>query len=340
MLLLFFGIFNTGVGQNTGIDKVKFFTDDELIQVTITADFKKMDKKNMRPDAEPIFFPAAITFFYPDSTVISDNAEVRIRGVFRKEECVTPPLMVNFKSPTAAALKKLGHLKLVRPCDISVYNEQLLLKEYLVYKIYNLLCEKSFRVRLIKLKCCYSSGKNKPISQFAFFIEDVDDMARRNHCYEIKSPKFQTEQTERKQMTLLALFQYMIGNTDWAIPLYRNVKLLRINKDSMSLPFVVPYDFDYCGLVNAAYAIPVPELEIANVKERLYRGFARTMEELRPALQLLQDKRYAIDSLITNFELLSAKNKKEMVSYLSEFYSAIANENNVKHLFIDNARKE
>jgi hypothetical protein len=331
---------NIGFAQNIVIDKTKFFTDEEVLHITLTADFKKMDKANLRPEAEPKFFPANICVHFPDSSVLSDDVEVRIRGVFRREECVTPPLLINFKTPAAVTFKKLGHLKLVRPCDITAYDEQLVLKEYLVYKIYNLVTEKSFRTRLVKMTFENTSGKNKIPTHYAFFIEDMDDVAKRNHCFEIKSPKFQTEQTERKQTTLLVLFQYMIGNTDWAIPLYRNVKLMRINKDSLSLPYVVPYDFDYCGLVNASYAIPVPELEIPNVRQRLYRGFARTMEELQPGLQILKDKRQAIDSLIVNFEPLSAKNKKEMISYLNDFYTAIENEKNIKHLFIDNARRD
>jgi len=340
LMTFFAGICNIVFAQHLPIDKSRFFTDEQLIQITLAADFKKMDKENLRPDKEPRFFPAAISFLYPDSSLLSDDVEIRIRGVFRREECVTPPLMINFKAPAAVTFKKLGHLKLVRPCDVTSYNEQLVLKEYLVYKIYNLVTEKSFRTRLVKITFQNTSGKNRTPTHYAFFIEEMDDVAKRNGCFEIKSPKFQTEQTERKQTTLLALFQYMIGNTDWAIPLYRNVKLMRINKDSMSLPFVVPYDFDYCGLVNAAYAIPVPELEIANVRQRLYRGFARTMEELQPALQILQDKRRAIDSLIVNFEPLSARNKKEMINYLDEFYLAIEDEKNIKHLFIDNARRD
>lgn len=340
LIPILIAICNIAIAQHFPVSKSNFFTDEQLIHITLAADFRKMDKENLKPDAEPKFFPANINFLYPDSTFVSDQVEVRIRGVFRREECVTPPLMINFKCPAAVTLKKLGHLKLVRPCDNTTYNEQLLLKEYLVYKMYNLVTEKSFRVRLVNLTCCSANGKIKIQPQYAFFIEDADDMAKRNHCFEITAPSFQTEQTERTHTTLLVLFQYMIGNTDWAIPLYRNVKLMRINKDSLSLPYVVPYDFDYCGLVNASYAIPVPELEIANVKQRLYRGFTRTLPELQTALQILKDKRQAIDSLINNFGPLSAKNKKEMLSYLNEFYTAIENEKNITHLFIENARKE
>jgi hypothetical protein len=248
--------------------------------------------------------------------------------------------MVNFKSPTAVTLKKLGRLKLVWPCGNTDYDEQLILKEYLVYKIYNLLTEKSFRVRLIKISYHDIKEKIKPRNQFAFFIEDVDDMAKRNNCVEVQPPRPHTEATNRQQTTMVALFQYMIGNTDWAVPLYRNIKLIRSKKDSLSLPFAVPYDFDYCGLVNARYAIPTPELPITSVRERLYRGFPRRMEELQAILQIFRLQRLAIDSLIMNFEPLEMNHKKEMTKYLHEFFRATEKERDINDIFIKQARRQ
>ena len=154
------------------------------------------------------------------------------------------------------------------------------------------------------------------------------------------SGKVNTEQTNRAQATLVGLFQYMIGNTDWAVPLNRNVKLLLDKTDSLSAPYIVPYDFDYCGLVNADYAVPVPELEIASVRDRLYRGFPRTMEELQATLQLFRDKKNAIYSLITNMEALSDYHRDDMIQYLDGFFLTINNEKKVKQIFIDHARKK
>ena len=35
----------------------------------------------------------------------------------------------------------------------------------------------------------------------------------------------------------------------------------------------IPYDFDFSGLVSAPYAGPPPELDIADIRQRLYRGY-------------------------------------------------------------------
>lgn len=315
-----------------------FFSEEEILKMQLNADLKKIMKEDKTKNNKTVFYPATLTYDISDSIKITEHVEIRARGEFRKASCYLPPIMINFKTSKPSILKKLGHLKLVWPCGKSEYEEQLLLKEYLVYKMYNLLTEMSFRVRLIRLSYSDTNNGLKPYTFFAFFIEDVDAMAHRNHCVETEGPRFHTEYTDRKQTTLVSIFQYMIGNTDWAIPLYRNIKLIRPEKDSFSFPYVVPYDFDYCGAVNADYAIPVEELGIATVRDRLYRGFPRTIEELQEVVALFKAKKSAMDSLIMNFEPLSEDNKKEMIQYLEDFYSIIENEKNIKRIFIQNAR--
>ena len=63
-------------------------------------------------------------------------------------------------------------------------------------------------------------------------------------------------------MTRVALFEYMIGNLDWSVPVRHNIKLIVPKEDSNAIAFPVPYDFDYSGLVKTDYAIPPPELEL------------------------------------------------------------------------------
>jgi hypothetical protein len=340
LLLLIILLTHTVVpAQTLAIDKKKFFTEEQPVEMTLTTDLKKLFTEKLKKDYKENALPATVTCVFADSIKVTETIEVRTRGEFRREECSIPPLMINFKVAQPGILKKLGQLKLVWPCEATNYNEQLVLKEYLAYKIYNLLTEKSFRVRLVKIAAYDSKERYKPFNFFAFFIEDVDDMAKRNNCKETGLLKINTEQTNREQATLVHLFQYMIGNTDWAVPLCRNTKLIQSKKDSLQPPFIVPYDFDYCGLVDADYAVPIPELEITSVRERSYRGFARTMEELKIALLLFTAQKAAIDSLINNFELLSEKNKKEMLHYLEDFYDTIAKDKNIKYIFIDTVRK-
>ncbi|MEO7767615.1 MAG: hypothetical protein ABIS01_09320, partial [Ferruginibacter sp.] len=194
--------------------------------------------------------------------------------------------------------------------------------------------------RLVKMEYHDIKERIKTRTNFAFFIEDVAEMAKRNNCVEVKNESFHTESTNRQHTTTVTLFEYMIGNTDWAVPLYRNIKLIRNEEDSSSRPFVVPYDFDYSGMVNAGYAIPVPELKISSVRERKYLGFGRTMGELQAALDPFRTQRKLMDSLITGFAPLQLKYKKEMTRYLNDFFNIVSKEKEIRNAFIYDAKKE
>jgi hypothetical protein len=317
------------------VNRTRFFKDDQLITVDISTDLKKLvSEKKINS-----YQPAKITFRFSDSTVISESITLSARGEFRRKNCFFPTMRLDFKSQASSRLASLKRLKLVNGCEKGSQYERLVLKEFLVYKIYNLLTDMSFRVRLLYVNYQDTRGKIKSYSQYGFLLEDVDDMAKRNKCYEVQKRAFDTEKTDRRQMTLVAIFQYMIGNTDWAVPNYHNIKLMRPVTDSISFPYVIPYDFDFCGLVDASYATPDEGLGTSSVKERVYRGFPRSMEELETTLSIFRDKRDEIKKLVMNFELLSLPYRNELMAYLDEFYLVISRKNLVEEAFIDNARR-
>ena len=122
-----------------------------------------------------------------------------------------PPLKLIFKNNVNAAFYHLKSLKLVSACKPNSYGEQNLLKEYIIYKIYNLITDKSFRVRLLNLRYQDSSSVKKPINEHAFLIEDIKEVAKRNQCIDYTSKFFATERTDRMQTTIVSVFEYMIG---------------------------------------------------------------------------------------------------------------------------------
>jgi hypothetical protein len=333
LLLLFAAVASAQSGR---IDSSRFFTDEKPIDLVLTTDLKGL----LSNKKENAYQPATITFTFADSSSIQEEVRVQTRGKFRLANCFMPPLRLNFRNNTSPKCKVLGKLKLVTGCGNTSEEEQLIIKEYLSYRIYNLLTEKSFRVRLLRIRYDDTRKKVKSYTQYGFFLEDVDDMASRNKCVEVETIRFLTESTDRRQMTLVALFEYMIGNTDWSVPNYHNIKLIRSKSDSVSLPFVVPYDLNHTGFVNAAYAVPSEELGIESVRDRLYRGFPRSMEELQETISIFNEKKDKIWSLINNCEWLSTRYRKDLLSYLSDFYNTINNKATVRHLFIDNARKQ
>jgi len=316
------------------IDPVKFFENDSVLDAKLTWDIGKLIKNSMKPE----YFPATFSCKIGDST-ISEQIRVMARGHIRKEICYMPPLRLNFHNTTSPKFYPLNSLKLVVTCWQNSNGDQLLFKEYLVYKIYNLISDISFRVRLMNLIYEDTNPKKKPASSYAFLLESEKALAKRNECKELKNVRSHAEYTNRKQMTIVAIFEYMIGNTDFGISVNHNSILIQPANDSTARPIVVPYDFDYAGLVDAYYAVPNEGLEIENVRTRLYRGYTRTQDEVNEALEVFKKQKEKIYSLVNNFTLLTEKNRKNIIEYLDDFYKTINNSNKVKDIFIDQARK-
>ena len=316
------------------IDSVKFFTDEGIVEMTLTTDIKKMQAEK----GVDMYQPATVHCKFPDSTSFEEQIQVAPRGHFRREYCAIPPIMMSFRNSTSPRLSPLGKLKLVIGCGTNGNDEQLLLKEYLIYRIYNQLEEKSFRVRLLKVNYRDSRGKVKPFSQYAFLIEDDKDMAERNNCVRKPKASYAMESTNREIMTKVAVFEYMISNGDWSVPNNHNIRLIHNKDNQYELPFAVPYDFDHSGFVNASYATPNELLGTESVTERVYRGFPRTMEELQKTLDVFRAKKNDIMKLISNFSPLNSRNKKEITDYINEFYDIIEDRRKVQTIFIDNAR--
>ncbi len=324
-------------GQSSSFNKDVFFNDTSVLKAVLVANMSKIYNYHGKKDID---YYATFTTTLPDSTKVDDRIILNIRGHFRLGFCYVPPIKLIFNYKKDSKLYSLKSLKLVNECKISNEFEQYLLKEYIVYKIYNLLSDMSFRVRLLNLTLQDSVGKKKTITEYAFLLEDIKTVAERNNCKELKVVKLPTEATDRKQMTMVAIFEYMIGNTDWAVSVNHNTRLISSIKDSLSRPFVIPYDFDYSGFVNTAYAVPDEKLDIENVRQRLYRGFPRSLSEVEEVVAVYKEKKDKIYSLINNFDLLTSASKMDMTNYLDEFYKIINDPQMLKNTFVDNARNQ
>ncbi len=323
----------SGYAQNSSVDRKQFFADSSIINATIVTNLSKVFNSKISAT-----FPAKFVTTLPDGTPVNEPIQLQMRGHFRRGYCYVPPLKVIFKSEKQSMLSSLKSLKLVSECKMSKIYDQYLLKEYVIYKIYNLITDMSFRVRLLNLTFEDSLGKKKPVTEHAFLMEDIKDLAKRNGCVEWKKGSVVTETTNRKHMTLVSIFEYMIGNTDWAVPVDHNIKLIVPEQDSTAKPYAVAYDFDYSGFVNTEYAVPDERLEIENVRQRLYRGFPRSMSEIKEALEVFQRQKGNIYATVKTFDLLSSSSKSEIVEYLDDFYDTIKDPKSVKSVFIDNAR--
>jgi len=119
----------------------------------------------------------------------------------------------------------------------------------------------------------------------------------------------------------------MIGNTDWQVGTYRNVRLVKTASNDKLL--VLPYDLDFSGMVNASYARPSMDYSLESVTDRYFMARNLDPEKLRGAVQRFQQSRTAFYALCQS-PLLSPKASREMTNYLDSFYKQITPEGELR----------
>ncbi len=320
--------------QNTTNPASTLFLRHEPIDITLIFDWKQLIKDKHKEAYQPAEFQC----YLEDSTYLESTIKLRPRGFFRRNYCQMPPLKLKFEDCDNPDLQKWDEQKMVNYCKKGFAYQQYIFSEYLCYRIFNLLTDNSFRVRLAKLTFKDSEGKKKIEESWGFLIEDVDVLARRLSGKEYEDVQVFTEQTEREQMTLVSVFEYFMGNTDWAVPVNHNIKLVKLDDPAKPRPLAIPYDFDYSGFVGATYAIPPEQLPIENVRERLFRGYCRSEAEFESVFDLFREKRPEITRLIENFEYLDKRVRKRLLGYTEEFYEVINNPRNVRWEFMEQCR--
>ena len=297
------------------------FDSDEVLHITLKGNIREVLQDR---SGDPKNYAVLLSYSIEPGSEKVIPVQIKTRGHFRriKENCTYPPLLIQFSKDGAklsSAFKEQAKLKLVMPC----MGDEYLIREWLVYKIYNLVTPKSFRARLVKVKLDDDKNK-KPIAPFyGILLEEEKQMAKRNQCVPVEK-KLQPEQTQADAFLSLAVFEYLAGNTDWSVQYLQNIKL--IAKDSNAVPVAVPYDFDHAGIVKTPYAVPAVELQINSVRDRRYRGYCVQNEKLfEPVIADYNRLKKGIYSLYTDCPLLDDKYIKSTTQYLDEFYATINN---------------
>jgi hypothetical protein len=285
---------------------------------------------NDRSD-NPRSYPLILSYQARNAVEISLSIQAKTRGHFRRTMggCTYPPLSLRFsKNDTLASsiFKEQRKLKLVMPCR----GDEYIIREWLAYKIYNLVTPQSFRARLVTIELNDTKKKKVTPPFYGMLLEEEQQMADRNHDVLIKRV-VRPEQTDQGSFIKMAVFEYLIGNTDWSVQ-YQNTKV--IAADSNAVPVAVPYDFDQSGLVNTPYAKPAQELELSSVKERRYRGYCiEEMERFDEAITLYNRIKPDIYKLYTDCTLLDPKYVKTTLQYFDEFYKIINDPSALKKEF-------
>ena len=308
------------------------FASNEPLAFSLTADFGQV-QGDRDPNGEKTY-PATIVVAQGTPGEQSIPVRIRTRGHtrLRRDFCTFAPLRVVFPvNPVGTVFEGQKSLKLGVHCrDASDYPEYTL-REYPVYRMFNLLTTNSFRARLADVR--YVDSKNgRAFVRGGLFIEDADDVARRMGGRVSDSTGTNEGQLDFGMTTLTTMFEYLVGNTDVSIRSLHNIRVV-LKPDGSRYP--VPYDFDFAGVVDAPYALPNPMLATSSVRERLYLGPCLTPAVLNLYLSRFRAAREALLAVYDSVPMLKPKSRADARSYLEGFYRRTETPGGMKRAFID-----
>lgn len=305
------------------------FADNSELAITLEAPFNTLvrtARRNTDEQAGELVLSGGERY----TILISPRGMSRRIGGF----CNFPPLRIDFENNELrnTIFRGQNKLKLTTHCRPNANYEQLYVLEYLAYRLYNEITPYSFRARPLRVTYHDTEGRRGEETHFGFFIEDEDDLARRNNrvALDIPTRTVTIAQLDGAAAARTALFQFMIGNLDWDMlqsaqdrDCCHNVRLLAPSDADRTAVVPAPYDFDHSGFVNAPYALPPEGLDVRNVRQRLYRGYCAHNGQLPEAIALFQSKREALNAVIEGETRLSADRRQTARRYLDSFFDVI-----------------
>jgi len=311
----------------------KFFTSEEPIPVTLT-----MNIKRVRGDKSEDSPWRAATLAYTDSAGKPVVIPIRLKthGIWRLKNCEFPPIRLNFNNDSTkhTIFHGLDQPKLTNYCRDNDDYEQYVLQEFQLYRIYRLLTPASHAVRLLRVTYVDSASGKPQTTRYAFIGEEAAPMAARLNGRILKTKGATPDDLEPYADVVLGFFQYLIGNTDFALSALHNAEIVGQETGNF-VP--VAYDFDFSGAVNARYATPDPKLSIRKVRERVYRGFCVPADEYPKAVALFNAKKDSIYALYHDpiGKLLKPDISKETLEYFDDFYKTINDQRLLKRDIIE-----
>ena len=311
----------------------RLFASDAPLPITLTANFKQIQGDRNVESTKT--FPATLEFTGDDGKPKTITLKTRMRGHARRQICNFPPLRLELPKDQTKGTVFDGHgaLKLGTHCRNDI--EEYVMREYAAYRIYNMLTPMSFRARLAKVTYVDAATKKIVAQRYGMFIEDDDDVAKRleGRISELERLTFQL--VDMDTITLMTVFEYMIGNTDMSLAALHNVQVVQ-TRDGKRWP--IAYDFDYSGLVDASYAVPGPGLGLVTVRDRLYRGPCHTAEEFEPFFEKTRALKPKIMALYDTLPDMTPQYRQNAKNYLEQYYRTISRPVDVKKAFIEDCR--
>jgi len=332
VLILSFAFCALGQAQNT-MDSIKtgkvtkLFIQESILPIKLSYSNKDIKKKTN----DSTFIQTVLSYQEDDLSWKDLEVKIRRRGDFRLNNCYFAPIKMKIKKSASkgSLFEKNKKLKLAVKCSDKKGTEDYIVKEYMAYKIYEVVSNYHYKVRLADILLTEpANGKDKTFEFKGYFIEDIKLVAKR-HGGQAIDRNMHPQAQDPVSSVQNAFFQFMIGNIDFSTYVQHNEKLIFV--DEKVVP--VPFDFDMSGLVNTSYATVSESnnesLPITSVTDRLYRGFKRDPEVIAQVRKEYLDKKQLVIEVIDGLQVyfVNPKQFEEAKNYVLGFYNILEDDN-------------
>jgi len=329
-IVLFLILYNNSFSQNikelNQSEQVsKLFRSQEILPVKLGYSIRNI-KKNTN---DSTYIKTDLSYLGEGGVWNKFEVELRIRGFYRLKHCYFPPIKIKIKKSLSKGtlFEENKKLKLVLPCLMTKEKNDNIIKEYMAYKLYEVISLYHFKTRILDISFTEDKGKKTKTHVLkGILIEDDKKVAKRHDGKVFKRdihPMNQDPTTSVRN----SFFQYLIGNIDFSTAFQHNEKLLFINSKFIPLP----YDFDMSGLVNASYAevlVINDEPLVSSVTERLYRGFRRDPDIIQQVRKEFLDNKIKLLEIVDSLEPFFEYPKEfiEAKNYILDFFEVISDD--------------
>ncbi|NNE25228.1 MAG: hypothetical protein HKN09_00160 [Saprospiraceae bacterium] len=273
-------------------------------------------------------YTESLLYYFHEGFPYSFNVGIRSSGNMRRQICTLPPLKLNFKKKELKAFgyAKGDKFKILMPCKPTHNNAQNLYMEHLIYEIYSIIDSFGFQSKIANV--IIEDEKKDPKDYLSLILEHKDHLVERLDVIRVEKGVIRPAALDREDYIKFCLFQFMIANPDWGLVNRHN--LVPIKKKNKTLVSLIPYDFDYCGLIRTEYAVPHASLPISDVSQRYFMDKNITMEEVKPVLkELLKSKDQVLDHC-RSVAYLDEKHKDKALKFMEKSYQMLENEKRVR----------
>ncbi len=317
------------------------FDGDAVLDVVIEVPVRDLKKQRLK---DPQFTG---TFRYTDTsgTEHALAIEVTTRGHSRLEICDYPPLRITFNPEETQGTLFEGQrrLKFVTQCREGSTGAGWVHLEHGIYRAYNQVSDSSYKTRKLSVIYRDTNSRRRDLMQPAFILEPDKQLAKRLGRERIRPPLIGPLQMSKMETARNVLFQYLIGNTDFALKRGPKGEGCCHNGRVYARPgaaddwVTVPYDFDYAGIINTKYALPDAKLPINRVRTRLYRGFCWHNDLLPGVIELFNQNRNDIEAALLPAGLSKSKSRS-VKKYIDDFYEIVNDSKQLQKHLIDKCR--